>query len=363
MEELKELMELTGITVKALARKVNARAEEIEDWLEGSSSPSWDQKNILLGFWKKTQVKEALDGPRIVCPRLTSQVVCEDSTSYIDSLPEKSVDLFLSDIPYGIGLDGWDVLHKNTNSAYLGSSDAQKKAGSVFKRRSKPINGWSSADKNISEEYGQWCDTWTPGWYKALKPGGSVFIFAGRRYAHRCIVSMEKAGFNFKDMISWIRPKAAYRAQRLSVVYQKRGEIAEANKWEGWRLGNLRPVFEPILWFFKPYKNTLADNMLDYELGAINAELYKQSNGSYDNVIMCGSEGEDQGHHEAQKPIKLLQRLIELTTVEGQMVVDPFAGSGSTAIAALRSNRAYLMVDRDQGYCNTMNERIQKENK
>ena len=52
---------------------------------------------------------------------------------------ENSVHLILSDIPYGIGIDDWDVLHKNTNSAYLGSSPSQKKAGSLFKKRGKPL--------------------------------------------------------------------------------------------------------------------------------------------------------------------------------------------------------------------------------
>ena len=51
-----------------------------------------------------------------------------------------------------MGLDDWDVLHDNTNSALLGQSPAQ--AGkSAFKRRGKPINGWSQADRNIGREY------------------------------------------------------------------------------------------------------------------------------------------------------------------------------------------------------------------
>ena len=54
---------------------------------------------------------------------LQSSVQCGDSTELIRKLPDNSVDLLLSDIPYGIGLDDWDVLHANTNSAYGGKNN------------------------------------------------------------------------------------------------------------------------------------------------------------------------------------------------------------------------------------------------
>ena len=116
-----------------------------------------------------------------------------------------SVHLILSDIPYGIGVDDWDVLHPNTNSAFLGSSPAQQKAGAVFQKRGKPLNGWSAADREIPAQYYEWCKTWTSQWLRVLKPGGSAIVFAGRRLAHRCIAAMEDAGFTFKDMLAWLR--------------------------------------------------------------------------------------------------------------------------------------------------------------
>src|SRR4051812_40061024 len=87
-----------------------------------------------------------------------------DSLELVRALPADSVHLILSDIPYGIGADDWDVLHENTNSAFLGASPAQERAGAVFKRRGKPINGWSQADGNIPREYYDWCATWAGQW-------------------------------------------------------------------------------------------------------------------------------------------------------------------------------------------------------
>src|SRR3989304_9544513 len=117
-----------------------------------------------------------------------------DSAKLISALLDCSVHLIVSDIPYGIGAEHWDVLHSNTNSAYLGTSPAQEKAGAVFKKRGKPLNGWSEADRQIPQEYHNWCAAWASDWYRVLKPGASAFVFAGRRLQHRCITALEDAG-------------------------------------------------------------------------------------------------------------------------------------------------------------------------
>jgi site-specific DNA-methyltransferase (adenine-specific) len=56
-------------------------------------------------------------------------------------------------------------------------------------------------------------------------------------------------------------------------VYEKRKDYESAEKWKDWRLGNLRPLFEPILWFVKSYKigGTLVDNILENGVGLIIA--------------------------------------------------------------------------------------------
>ena len=81
-----------------------------------------------------------------------NKIILGNSIEYLPRLDDNSVDLFLSDIPYGINIDQWDVLHNNTNSALLGKSPAQK-GKSGFKRRGKPINGWSRSDRSIGLEY------------------------------------------------------------------------------------------------------------------------------------------------------------------------------------------------------------------
>ena len=273
-----------------------------------------------------------------------NQVINRDSIPGMPELPNDSVHLILSDIPYGIGAEEWDVLHDNTNSAYLGSSPAQIKAGAIFKKRGKPINGWSEADREIPKQYYDWCASWASEWLRVMKPGGSVFIFAGRRFSHRCIAALEDTGFSFKDMFSWMRQRAPHRAQRVSVVYERRGDLLNAEEWKGWRVGNLRPTFEPVLWFTKPYKigTTIADNMLSQGVGAFNEEAFLRYESTPDNVLTGGFETGETGFHPTQKPVKLMQSLIELTTQEGHIVLDPFCGSGSTLVASKQLCRNFV---------------------
>ena len=281
---------------------------------------------------------------------LLDTVSLADGIAAVKGLPSASVHLILSDIPYGIGIDKWDVLHNNTNSAFLGTSPAQVKAGAVFKRRGKPLNGWSEADRQIPAEYQRWCESFAGEWLRILKPGGSAIIFAGRRFSHRCVVAFEDAGFTFKDSLAWLRESAPHRAQRLSVVFNRRGDRENGDRWNGWRVGNLRPTFEPILWLVKPYAlgTTIADNVVAHGVGAFNEQAFVAYEHSPDNILRSGFMAGEGGRHVTQKPVKLLKALIGLTTLEGQVVLDPFCGSGSTLVAAKALRRFYIGFDNDE---------------
>ena len=283
-----------------------------------------------------------------------------DSLELIKNIETESVHLILSDIPYGISFADWDILHDNTNSALGGSSPAQHKTGSGFKMRGKPINGWSKADRKIPLEYQNWVESWAKEWYRVLKPGSSCFIFAGRRFAHRAIVGLENSGFTFRDMIGWNRSNATLKAQRISKVYERRNDFENAKRLSEWRVGNLRPVFEPILWFTKPYKqgSTIADNMLIHGVGAYNLEKWQMFSEKGDNYIEIPNLSTDRGLHPTQKPLALMKALIELTTQDGQLILDPFAGSGTTLVAAKELNRHYLGFEINEEYYNNSLNRL-----
>lgn len=293
-----------------------------------------------------------------------NKITNSDCIDHLGNLERNSIDLFLSDIPYGINLDEWDVLHNNTNSALLGKSPAQE-GKTAFKRRGKPINGWSQADRNMGLEYQEWCLKWASLLLPIMKNGSNLFVFGARRTIHRAINSFEDAGFLLKDILSWKKPSAHHRAQRISKIYERRGLPDDASKWEGWRLGNLAPIWEPIAWFVKPYKigGTIADNVLENEVGAMNIESCQINNSSPTNLLEFGFRKNENRIHEAQKPIELLEFLIKLTTIENQIVLDPFMGSGSTALAAKNLNRKYIGFEINQEYYNLANKRLNTKSK
>ena len=347
---LRETVELTGISQEALARKLGIGVARLKRHQAGTLELTEPARESLRSIVSRARRKASRQA-RVQARPVAEGVSCADSLLALSKLADDSVDMILSDIPYGIGLTEWDVLHDNRNSAYLGNSAGQRRAGAIFSRRRKPINGWSRADRNIPREYYAWCSRWAPEWLRVLKPGGSAMVFAGRRMLPRCVTALEDAGFNFRDMLAWKRSRAVMRAQRLSVVFRRRGELDHAKHWAGWRLGNLRPSFEPIIWCFKPYRSTIADNVLEYGVGALHLDSFKRNSGGVDNVLEVDFDPGEAGRHEAQKPVHLLQTLIELCTRPGGVIVDPFAGSGSTAIAALRSGRRCLAIERESELC------------
>jgi len=280
-----------------------------------------------------------------------NKITLGDCLEHLPNLQENSIDLFLSDIPYGISLDDWDVLHSNTNSALLGKSPAQE-GKSGFKRRGKPINGWSQTDRNIGLEYQEWCKDWATKVYPKMKNGSFLFVFGARRTIHRVINAFEDSGFLLKDILAWKKPSAHHRAQRVSIVLERRGLVKEAEKWEGWRLGNLAPIWEPIAWFMKPYTigGTITDNILENETGAMNVGDCQLNGSSPTNMLEFGFGKNENRIHEAQKPLALIEYLLKLTTRENQLVLDPFMGSGTTAIATKNLNRKFIGFEVNMDY-------------
>lgn len=297
---------------------------------------------------------------------MKSELIHGNSIEILKQFPESSIHAIISDIPYGIGYEDWDILHNNTNSAYCGASAAQIKAGNIFRRRGKPLNGWSEADKKIPLKYQQWCSTWADSWLRVLKPGASCFVFAGRRFAHRCVCALEDAGLTFKDQLAWEKKLAPQRAQRLSTIFPRRNDIENEKKWQNWRVANLRPLFEPILWFQNPHKvgATIADNAISHGLGAWNEAALLKYNLQPDklmrasNILKVHEDAADHGKHPAQKPLKLLELLIALVACDNHVVLYPFMGSGTTCVAAKKLRRQYIGIDIDMEYVGIAKERL-----
>jgi site-specific DNA-methyltransferase (adenine-specific) len=116
--------------------------------------------------------------------------------------------------------------------------------------------------------------------------------------------------------------------------------------------------WEPIAWLFKPYDHTITDNVLEHGLGAINTAGARLDGKSPSNLLRF--ELGEERVHEAQKPIPLLEFLVKLTTREGQTVLDPFIGSGSTALACRNTNRNFIGFEISEEYVALANRRLER---
>ncbi|MBR4741451.1 MAG: site-specific DNA-methyltransferase, partial [Desulfovibrio sp.] len=123
---------------------------------------------------------------------------------------------------------------------------------------------------------------------------------------------------------------------------------------------NLKPVFEPILWLMKPYKigTTIADNVLKNGLGAFNEAVINIYDKKPENSFVFSTNKNDSGLHPAQKPLKLIEFLIELVTVKEHVVLDPFAGSGTTLKACQKLKRKYIGFENNNEYYLVAKERL-----
>ena len=264
-----------------------------------------------------------------------------DCLERMKEIPDGSVDVVISDIPYGIDFSSWDITHSNTNSALLGASPAQSKSG-VFKTRGKPKNGWSKDDLDRVNEFQDFCRKWFTELFRLTKPCSPIILMTGRQNQHRCTVAGEDAGFIFKDYLIWDKKQAPFRAQNVNRVLNARG-VPEV---EGeYRLGCPSPQAEPIIWMFKPYPigTTITDCFIRDRLGCFESSTIKS------NIISISSKVANK-LHETEKPLILMEELVKCFSVEGHVVLDMFMGSGTTGVACRNLNRKFIGIEMDKEY-------------
>jgi len=71
--------------------------------------------------------------------------------------------------------------------------------------------------------------------------------------------------------------------------------------------------------------------------------------------------GNERTEHPTQKPLKLIERLIEIHSRENDVVLDPFLGSGTTVVACIRLNRQYIGIEKNEKYFKIAEERVKRE--
>jgi site-specific DNA-methyltransferase (adenine-specific) len=240
---------------------------------------------------------------------LRNKIICGDAFEALKNLPEQSFDLLFADPPYN--------LTKNF--------------------------GENSFRQTSLDEYENWLDSWLKISVRLLKPTASVYICGDWRSAS----AIQRVGmkyFRLRNRITWEREK---------------GRGAKAN-WKN--------AAEDI-WFF-----TVSDDYI-FNLEAVKTkrkvlapytengqpkDWEKSSDGNFrvthpsnlwtDLTVPFWSMPENTDHP-TQKPEKLLAKIILASTNESDLILDPFAGSGTTCVVAKKLNRNFVGIERDEKYC------------
>lgn len=282
------------------------------------------------------------------------EILQGDCIDLMKDIKDESIDIVITDIPYGIDYSDWDVMHNNTNSA-LGGSTKHQSTDTTFKRRGKPINGWSESDKKIPYEYQKWCDKWAKELFRITKQASPILIFSSRRFQHRVATSLEDNGFMIRDILIWKKDKCNAKAQRINKVLEKRGIIDET--FDNYRLGNLAPYYEPIIFAMKPYEHTLTDRILKDKIGGIFC-----GNDKIPSNIIYNEVNKKNIYHETEKPVDLIIKLINIFSIsEKHTILDFTMGSGTTGVACVKTNRNFIGIEINENYFKIAEQRIRNE--
>jgi DNA modification methylase len=269
-----------------------------------------------------------------------------DCREAMRALPDNSIHLILTDPPYF--LDGLDSDWRK------GRGDTPRGTGTIgalpVGMRFDPRRGpaLQAFMRDVAAE-----------WMRLLAPGGFALAFSQPRLSHRMAVGIEDAGFEIRDLLAWRFTRRAQFKAFSQDHFVRKMPIDEAGKaelirsLEGRKTPQLRPQFESIILAQKPREGTFVANWQKWRTGLIDAGC--SLDGGAPSTVMTvekpdvGEKGPGAAHL-TPKPVELLSHLIGLFSEEGQVVLDPFLGSGSTAVAAMRTGRRCIGIDKEEAY-------------
>ena len=231
-------------------------------------------------------------------------IYIEDAVQFLKKLPDSSIQLILVDPPYNLDLDYWDTF----------------------------------------ENYLDWAKSWLDEIYRVLTDSGNCVIFGGFQYQ-----DLKKG--DLLEILHYTRHQTKLRFVNLVIWYYKNGMSAHrffANRHEEavW-LSKTNTYYFDLDSVRVPYDEESKKAALkDKRLVPENVEKGKNPTNVWEIGRLNGNSVERVGHP-TQKPIELIRRFVRGLSYEGAIVLDFFAGSGTTGRVCIEENRHSIMVDSD----------------
>jgi site-specific DNA-methyltransferase (adenine-specific) len=256
-----------------------------------------------------------------------------DSLQLLDKLGEHTVDLVFADPPYFLSNGGYTC-----------------KAG----RRAPVRKGRWDESRGLETDYA-FTVAWLKGCQRVLKPTGTLWVSGTQHVIFSVGFALQKLGFKLLNTITWYKPNAS---PNLSCRYFTHS--TELLLWAA-------PQHSAKLLHTFNYPQMKAQNggkqMRDvWALPKTGEEeLSPDARGRLWSQTSPKRSEKALGGHPTQKPVGLLERVIESSSRPGEVVLDPFVGSGTTGVAALRLGRRFLGIDQDAAYLDLAQRRLEAE--
>ena len=236
-----------------------------------------------------------------------NQILSGDCIDVMNSLPAESVDLVFADPPYNLQLKG--DLHRPDNSKVDAVDD-----------------DWDKFDS--FKVYDEFSRAWLKAAQRILKPNGAIWVIGSYHNIFRVGTCLQDAGFWILNDVVWRKsnPMPNFRGARLTNAH-------ETMIWAG-KSEKARPTFN-----YEALKalNDGVQMRSDWVLPICNGhERLKNENGDK--------------AHPTQKPESLLHRVLIGSTNVGDVVLDPFFGTGTTGAVAKKLGRDYIGIEREEAY-------------
>jgi len=279
--------------------------------LHNDTISKWRQELIANGRLKANEKRIGQDGKERTVGKPTvektidpfedwfkSHVIDGDVFDVLPSDPLK-YDLMIIDPPYGITNESWD------------------------KQTKFDLDNFTRRWLNLVLQH--------------LKSSGRLFIFWSREYL-----------FELRPLLNEIKNEYPLNFGGL-IVWNFRNSLTIPNNRK-----ELKITWEPIFYFYGLDAEEL--NRPDTELTSEKWESIDSDVWTY--AIPQSNFNQDKRIHPAQKPLELYKHIIKLTTKTNDLILDPFAGSGTTGHAAYELGREFKLIEKNPEYVNAMKERL-----
>ncbi|NUU96864.1 site-specific DNA-methyltransferase [Marinitoga sp. 1138] len=250
-------------------------------------------------------------------------IINGDALMELKKIPDESIDMIFADPPYWMRIDKNKRLIRTEGYEFNGVTDE-----------------WDNQFDTL-EDYEKFTFNWLKEAKRILKKNGSIWVIGGMQCIYTIGAIMQKLGFWFiNDVIWWKKnPTPNFRGTRLTNSH-------ETLIWA------VKSKESKYTFNYKTAKHLNTDTVSDFEY---NNGIRKQLGSVWRIGIAQGNERlkDENGKklHSTQKPEELLYRIIAISTKLGDLILDPFGGTMTTAAVAKKMGRHYIMIEKDEKYC------------